>query len=181
MAYRIASQGRSRLIRIVTFAIVATGPSFGCASTTRDELATFAGEWDLAFIKEESGTVTIATSSNERIELTDAGAVMFRGPVILPPDPPYRDGGKVAVTLDLRFDPTRKKYVFNFRYGYKDYIRIADVVLESVNAKVFSGAGEYVESGMQPHPKADIEIHADENAPMWKISVPYTSGDRTYP
>ena len=88
MAHRIASQGRSRLIRIVTFAIVATGPSFGCASTTRDELATFAGEWDLAFIKEESGTVTIATSSNERIELTDSGAVMFRGPVILPPRSP---------------------------------------------------------------------------------------------
>ncbi len=152
---------------VLLLLLLATG---GCSQQGK-ELAQFAGEWDLVWTKAVFEEVTVSTSSGNKFEMNGPRRVAFHGKVSTPPVPPYISGGQLPVDLDLRYDTSAKKYLFNFRYGFNDYERIEDLALESDAGRNFRGTGTLLESGMPPA-VVEVEIRATDNGSDWKILAP---------
>ncbi len=153
-----------RAYAIVLLVVLGAG---GCSQQGK-ELAQFAGEWNLLYTKTVFEEITISMLSEKKIALQGPRRVVFHDILATPAQPPFFGPGTIAVELDLRFEPSVKQYLFNFKYGFD---RIEDLPLTSEAGKSFKGSGRYQDSALGPIP-VEVEIRRLENGSMWKIVAP---------
>lgn len=141
----------------------------GCASVLHraeiGRVSQLAGEWDLSSILSRYGAFQISVAFGKKIESDGPSRIIFKDSVQAPSGSMFPSNE--AVLLDLRFDTSQSKYLFNFAIGSR---RINDLPLVFEEDKGLKGIGEMQVGDSKL--SVEVEILMRQDGSKWEILAP---------